>query len=250
MTIAGGRPCVAPWDGAHQVARLRVTTGRLFQRTGPNSCCAAAHSNGVFHATSAPTAPDAPQSPRARRRRLCRSLCNPVRCRSGPDGVSLGHEIPRSGQGLSCARAMAARARSRSGARNSSSIGGPDGGDGGQRRRRRGSNASTSLNTLIDFRYQQHFKAKTGMHGMGRNRAGGRGARRCHAESAGRARRSTTRTTRRCSPISPRSASACGDRARRQRRLRQSHFTTSTNRAPRRANPGQVGHRDARSGCG
>ena len=32
------------------------------------------------------------------------------------------------------------------------------------------------LNTLIDFRYQQHFKAKTGMHGMGRNRAGGRGA--------------------------------------------------------------------------
>ena len=28
------------------------------------------------------------------------------------------------------------------------------------------------LNTLIDYRYQQHFKAKTGVHGMGRNRAG------------------------------------------------------------------------------
>ena len=35
---------------------------------------------------------------------------------------------------------------------------------------------AAGLNTLIDFRYQQHFKAKTGMHGMGRNRAGGRGA--------------------------------------------------------------------------
>jgi GTPase involved in cell partitioning and DNA repair len=31
------------------------------------------------------------------------------------------------------------------------------------------------LNTLIDYRYQQHFKAKTGMHGMGRNRHGGKG---------------------------------------------------------------------------
>src|ERR1700690_3637661 len=35
---------------------------------------------------------------------------------------------------------------------------------------------ASGLNTLIDFRYQQHFKAKTGMHGMGKNRAGGRGA--------------------------------------------------------------------------
>ena len=32
------------------------------------------------------------------------------------------------------------------------------------------------LNTLIDYRYQQHFKAKTGGHGMGRNRTGARGA--------------------------------------------------------------------------
>ena len=53
-------------------------------------------------------------------------------------------------------------------------FGGPDGGDGG-----RGGDVvvecADGLNTLIDFRYQQHFKAKTGMHGMGRNRAGGRG---------------------------------------------------------------------------
>ena len=54
-------------------------------------------------------------------------------------------------------------------------FGGPDGGDGG-----RGGDVvvecADGLNTLIDFRYQQHFKAKTGMHGMGKNRAGGRGA--------------------------------------------------------------------------
>jgi GTP-binding protein len=49
--------------------------------------------------------------------------------------------------------------------------GGPDGGDGG-----RGGDvwieAVEGLNTLIDYRYQQHFKAKTGGHGMGKNRAG------------------------------------------------------------------------------
>ena len=54
-------------------------------------------------------------------------------------------------------------------------FGGPDGGDGG-----RGGDVvvecAKGLNTLIDFRYQQHFKAKTGVHGMGKNRAGGRGA--------------------------------------------------------------------------
>ncbi len=50
-------------------------------------------------------------------------------------------------------------------------YGGPDGGDGG-----RGGDvwveAVEGLNTLIDYRYQQHFKAGTGTHGMGRNRAG------------------------------------------------------------------------------
>ncbi|MBR0557761.1 GTPase ObgE [Ciceribacter sp. L1K23] len=53
-------------------------------------------------------------------------------------------------------------------------FGGPDGGDGG-----RGGDvwveAVNGLNTLIDFRFQQHFKAKTGMHGMGRNRTGANG---------------------------------------------------------------------------
>ncbi len=53
-------------------------------------------------------------------------------------------------------------------------YGGPDGGDGG-----RGGDviieSVDGLNTLIDFRYQQHFKAKTGGHGMGKNRFGAAG---------------------------------------------------------------------------
>ena len=51
------------------------------------------------------------------------------------------------------------------------SMGGPDGGDGG-----RGGHviveAVPNLNTLIDFRYTQHFKAPKGGHGMGKNRTG------------------------------------------------------------------------------
>ncbi len=53
-------------------------------------------------------------------------------------------------------------------------YGGPDGGDGG-----RGGDvwveAVDGLNTLIDFRYMQHFRAETGVHGMGRNRHGRNG---------------------------------------------------------------------------
>jgi GTP-binding protein len=53
-------------------------------------------------------------------------------------------------------------------------YGGPDGGDGGK-----GGDvwieAVDGLNTLIDYRYQQHFKAGTGVHGMGRNRHGAAG---------------------------------------------------------------------------
>ncbi|MFC4350502.1 GTPase ObgE [Fodinicurvata halophila] len=53
-------------------------------------------------------------------------------------------------------------------------YGGPDGGNGG-----RGGDivfeAVDSLNTLIDFRYQQHFKAERGHHGMGRDRSGAAG---------------------------------------------------------------------------
>lgn len=53
-------------------------------------------------------------------------------------------------------------------------YGGPDGGDGG-----RGGDvwaeAVQGLNTLIDYRYQQHFKAGRGVHGMGKQRTGAMG---------------------------------------------------------------------------
>lgn len=54
-------------------------------------------------------------------------------------------------------------------------FGGPNGGDGG----RGGSvivECVDGLNTLIDYRYQQHFKAKPGVPGMGRDRSGPSGA--------------------------------------------------------------------------
>lgn len=53
--------------------------------------------------------------------------------------------------------------------------GGPNGGDGGD-----GGDVivrvDEGLNTLIDFRFKQHFKAKRGTHGMGSNRTGAAGA--------------------------------------------------------------------------
>ncbi|MBK9584954.1 MAG: GTPase ObgE [Alphaproteobacteria bacterium] len=53
-------------------------------------------------------------------------------------------------------------------------FGGPDGGNGG-----RGGDViietAETLNTLIDFRYQQHFRAEPGQNGMGQNRTGADG---------------------------------------------------------------------------
>src|SRR6185437_6762096 len=53
-------------------------------------------------------------------------------------------------------------------------FGGPDGGDGG-----RGGDvvfeAAANLNTLIDYRYRQHFRAQNGRGGAGRNRTGANG---------------------------------------------------------------------------
>ena len=50
-------------------------------------------------------------------------------------------------------------------------FGGPDGGDGGN-----GGSiffvSDRNLNTLIDFRYQQHFKAEKGHNGMGKKKSG------------------------------------------------------------------------------
>ncbi len=54
-------------------------------------------------------------------------------------------------------------------------FGGPNGGNGG-----RGGDVVVEcvdgLNTLIDYRYQQHFKASTGTHGMGKDRHGAKGS--------------------------------------------------------------------------
>jgi GTP-binding protein len=117
-------------------------------------------------------------------------------------------------------------------------FGGPDGGDGG-----RGGDVvvecADGLNTLIDFRYQQHFKAKTGVHGMGRNRAGGRGAdavmkvpvgTQVIDEESGALLADLTQVGQRV-VVAPGGNGGFGN----------AHFTTSTNRAPRRANPGQEG---------
>jgi GTP-binding protein len=117
-------------------------------------------------------------------------------------------------------------------------FGGPDGGDGG-----RGGDVvvecADGLNTLIDFRYQQHFKAKTGMHGMGRNRAGGRGAdavlkapvgTQVFDEESGAMLADLTEPGERVV------VAAGGNGG-----FGNAHFTTSTNRAPRRANPGLPG---------
>src|SRR5215831_19705253 len=54
-------------------------------------------------------------------------------------------------------------------------FGGPSGGNGG-----RGGDVIVEcvdgLNTLIDYRYQQHFKAQRGHNGMGKDRSGANGA--------------------------------------------------------------------------
>jgi GTPase len=117
-------------------------------------------------------------------------------------------------------------------------FGGPDGGDGG----RSGDvvvECASGLNTLIDFRYQQHFKAKTGMHGMGKNRAGGRGADVVLKAPEGTQVFDEDGETLLADLKAPgeRVVIAKGGNG----GFGNAHFTTSTNRAPRRANPGQPG---------
>jgi GTP-binding protein len=117
-------------------------------------------------------------------------------------------------------------------------FGGPDGGDGG-----RGGDVvievADGLNTLIDFRYQQHFKAKTGGHGMGKNRAGARGADAVLRVPAG------TQVFEEDGETLIADLTEAGQRMVIARGgnggFGNAHFKSSTNRAPRRANPGQEG---------
>ena len=117
-------------------------------------------------------------------------------------------------------------------------FGGPDGGDGG-----RGGDVVAQcvegLNTLIDYRYQQHFKAKTGMHGMGKNRAGGRGADAVLKVPVGTQIFEEDEETliADLTEVGQRVVICKGGNG----GFGNAHFTTSTNRAPRRANPGQPG---------
>ncbi len=117
-------------------------------------------------------------------------------------------------------------------------FGGPDGGDGG-----RGGDvwieAVDGLNTLIDYRYQQHFKAKTGGHGMGRDRAGANAADIVLKVPVG------TEILEKDNETVIADLDTTGKRVLLARGgnggFGNAHFKSSTNRAPRRANPGQAG---------
>ena len=95
------------------------------------------------------------------------------------------------------------------------------------------------LNTLIDYRYQQHFKAKTGGHGMGKNRSGANGADVVLKVPKG------TQIFDEDNETLLADLTAVGDRALLARGgnggFGNAHFKSSTNRAPRRANPGLAG---------
>jgi GTPase len=117
-------------------------------------------------------------------------------------------------------------------------FGGPDGGDGGQG----GSvwvECVTNLNTLIDFRYQQHFKAGSGRHGMGANRAGASGGDAVLKVPPGTQVFAEDNETLLADLVHPgeRALIAPGGNG----GFGNAHFKSSTNRAPRRVNPGQPG---------
>jgi len=117
-------------------------------------------------------------------------------------------------------------------------YGGPDGGDGG----RGGSvwaEAVEGLNTLIDFRYQQHFFAKNGQPGMGKQRTGHDGADGILRVPAGTEILEDDQATvvADLAEVGDRVLLAKGGNG----GFGNLHFKTSTNQAPRRANPGQEG---------
>jgi GTP-binding protein len=117
-------------------------------------------------------------------------------------------------------------------------FGGPDGGDGG-----RGGDVwlevVDGLNTLIDYRYQQHFKAKTGVHGMGRNMTGAKGADVTLKVPVGTQVYEEDNETLICdlTVVGQRFRLAAGGNG----GFGNQHFKTATNQAPRRANPGLSG---------
>jgi GTP-binding protein len=117
-------------------------------------------------------------------------------------------------------------------------FGGPNGGDGGK-----GGDVWVEgvdgLNTLIDYRYQVHFKAQKGQHGMGQNRAGAKGDDVVLKVPAG------TEVLDEDGETLIADISAVGQRVLLMKGgnggFGNAHFKTSTNRAPRHANPGLEG---------
>ena len=117
-------------------------------------------------------------------------------------------------------------------------FGGPNGGDGG-----RGGDvwaeAVEGLNTLIDFRYQQHFFAKSGQHGMGQNKTGASGDDIVLRVPVG------TEILDEDEETLIADMTEVGQRVRLAKGgnggFGNAYFKTATNQAPRRANPGQEG---------
>lgn len=117
-------------------------------------------------------------------------------------------------------------------------FGGPNGGDGGK-----GGDVwaecVANLNTLIDFRYQQHYKAGRGQHGMGSNRTGRGGEDVVLKVPPGTQIFAEDNETLLADLTDPgeRVMLAQGGNG----GFGNARFKTSTNRAPRHANPGQEG---------
>ena len=117
-------------------------------------------------------------------------------------------------------------------------FGGPDGGDGG-----RGGDVWVvcvdGLNTLIDYRYQQHYKAKKGGHGMGKDRTGASGDDAVLKVPVGTQVFDEDNETMLAdlTEVGQKVKLATGGNG----GFGNTHFKSSTNRAPRRANPGLPG---------
>ena len=117
-------------------------------------------------------------------------------------------------------------------------FGGPDGGDGG-----RGGDviaeAVDHLNTLIDFRYQQHFKAENGRPGMGKQRTGAAGKSKTLKLPVGTQILTEDKQAVVADLMEPGQRVVLargGDPG-----FGNLHYKSSTNRAPRRADPGYPG---------
>ncbi len=117
-------------------------------------------------------------------------------------------------------------------------FGGPNGGDGGK-----GGDviveAVEGLNTLIDYRFQQHFFAKNGGAGMGKDRHGANGADAVLKVPVGTQIYEEDGETLLAdlTELGQRVVLARGGNG----GFGNAYFKSSTNRAPRRANPGQPG---------